>query len=278
MSERLIEIKTGIAFAEAENKHIKIDNTLPIKRIVLIHNEGNLGGGATGVYIANTIFDNIRVFIHGKETISLIGDVDTKKVPYAIQLIREANKLRNKDPDGDDFFEIDFPNTIARGHNAYIDFRFNTISNINDGDRTIYTGATIDVMIETGIAGKRKSLLRNCGKIVLGTKTGRLGDFVNPTEFGYKALNLMGIIEDNGTPSNTAIDKLTLQKGSNIIREGSIPKLQELTRAKFSIALGTGFIWIPINEAVSASQLRLIPEIKTAGSNIEVHWMLTSLK
>lgn len=277
MSERLIEVKEGIGYAASENKHIKIDNTLPIKKIILIHNAGVFGGGTTGVLIANTILDNIRVFVHGKEMISLIGDVDTDKVPYAIQLLREANKLRNKVADGNEFFEIDFPKAINRGHNAYIDFRFNTIANMNDGDRTTYTGATIDVMIETGAPG-RKSLLRNCGKIVYGTSTGRLSEFVNPTEFGYKALNLMALIEDNGTPSNAAIVKLTLQKGSNIIREGSIPKLQELTKAKFSIALGTGFIWIPINDAVSASQLKLISQIDSVGTNIEVHWMLTSLR
>ncbi|DAZ90952.1 TPA_asm: DJR-fold major capsid protein [Lokiarchaeia virus SkuldV3] len=277
MSEQLIEIKTGIGFAESENKHIKIDNTLPIKKIVIIHNAGAFGGGATGVLIANTILDNLRVFVHGKETISLIGDVDVDSVPYAIQLMREANKLRNRVADADEYFEIDFPKAIGRGHNIYIDFRFNTIANMNDGDRTTYTGATIDVMVETGIPG-RKSLLRNCGKIVLSTHTGRLPEFINPTEFGYKALNLMAIIEDNGVPSNTAITKLELRKGSNIIREGSIPKLQELTKGKFGIALGTGFVWIPIRQAVSASQLKLICQIDTAGTNIEAHWMLTSLK
>jgi len=278
MSEKLIEIKTGISFAASENKHVKIDNTLPIKRIIVIHNAGAFGGGATGVLIANTVLDNIRVFVHGKEHISLIGDVDADTVPYAIQLLREANKLRNKVADGDEFFEIDFPEAVGRGHNAYIDFRFNTIANMNDGDRTTYTGATIDVMIEVGKQTGRKKLLRNCGKIVHGTNTGRLSEFINPTEFGFRGLNLMALIEDNGTPSNTAIAKLTLIKGSDILREGSIPKLQELTKAKFSIALGTGFVWIPINQPIAASQLKLISEITTAGTNIEIHWMLTSLK
>ncbi len=148
---------------------------------------------------------------------------------------------------------------------------------MNDGDRTTYSGATIDIMVEVGTPG-RKALLRNCGKIVHGTSTGRLAEFINPTEFGYRALNLMMLIEDNGSPSNTAIAKFTLLKGSNIIREGSIPKLQELTKARFGIALGTGFVWIPINEPVSASQLKLISQIDSAGTNIEVHWMLTSLK
>lgn len=278
MSEKLLEIKTGISFAASENKHVKIDNTLPIKRIIIIHNAGAFGGGATGVLIANTILDNIRVFIHGKEHISLIGDVDVDTVPFAIQLLKEANKLRNKVADGDEFFEIDFPEAIGRGHNAYIDFRFNTIANMNDGDRTTYTGATIDVMIEVGKQTGRKKLLRNCGKIVHAANTGRLSDFINPTEFGYKALNLMMLIEDDGTPSNSAIAKLTLIKGSDLIREGSIPKLQELTKAKFGIALGTGFVWIPINQPIGASQLKLISEITSAGTNIEIHWMLTSLK
>ena len=107
MSEKLIEPKVGVTFAQSENKHIKLDNTLTIKRITLVHNPGVFGGGATGVLIANTILDNIRVFVHGKEHISLIGDVDAKLVPYAIQLMREANKLRNKVEDGDEFFEID---------------------------------------------------------------------------------------------------------------------------------------------------------------------------
>lgn len=278
MSERLIEVKTGISFAESENKHIKIDNTLPIKRIIIVHNAGAFGGGATGVYIANTVLDNIRAFTHGKESISLIGDVDVDTIPYAIQLLREANKLRNKVADGDEFYEIDFPEAVGLGHNAYIDFRFNTIANMNDGDRTTYTGATIDVMIEVGKMTGRKKILRNCGKIVHGTGAGRLSEFINPTEFGYRGLNLMALIEDNGTPSDTAIDKLILQKGSDVLREGSIPKLQELTKAKFGIALGTGFVWIPINQPIGASQLRLISEIKTAGTNIEIHWMLTSLK
>lgn len=278
MSERLIEIKTGISFAESENKHVKIDNTLPIKRIIIIHNPGTLGGGATGVYIANTVLDNIRVFTHGKESISLIGDVDVDKIPYAIQLLREANKLRNKVADGDEFYEIDFPEAVGLGHNAYIDFRFNTIANINDGDRTTYTGATIDVMIEVGKMTGRKKLLRNCGKIVHGANTGRLSEFINPTEFGYKGLNLMAIIEDDGTPSNTAIAKLILQKGANLLREGSIPKLQELTKAKFGIALGTGFVWMPIKQPIAASQLKLISEISPAGTNIEIHWMLSSIK
>ncbi|UPO70972.1 major capsid protein [Varidnaviria sp.] len=277
MSEQVIEIKTGIAFAESENKHVKIDNTFPIKKIVIIHNPGDFAGGSTGVLIANTILDNLRVFVHGKEVISLIGDVDVDTAPFAIQLMREANKLRNKVADADEYFEIDFPKAIGRGHNAYIDFRFNTIANMNDGDRTTYTGATIDIMVEVGTPG-RLSLLRNCGKIVLGANTGRLPEFINPTEFGYKALNLMVLIEDDGTPSNTAIAKLELRKGSNIIREGSIPKLQELTKGKFSIALGTGFVWIPIKQAISASQLKLISQIDSAGTNIEVHWMLTSLK
>ncbi len=278
MSEKLIEIKSGISFAESENKHIKIDNTLSIKKIVIIHNPGAFSGGATGVLIANTVLDNIRVFIHGKENISLIGDVDVDTVPYAIQLMREANKLRNKVADGDEFYVIDFPESIGRGHNGYIDFRFNTIANMNDGDRTTYTGATIDIMIEVGKLTGNKKLLRNCGKIVHSTNTGRLAEFINPTEFGFKALNLMAIIEDNGSPSNTVIDRLTLLKGSDIIREGSIPKFQELTKAKFGIALGTGFIWIPIKQPIGASQLKLISQINTAGTNIEIHWMLTSLK
>lgn len=278
MVKKQVELYTGIPYVSQKNEHLKIDNNFNFSKIIIVHNPGTHDVGSPQL---NNVFEYIRLWINGKEAIDLVGDIDDDTEPYMIQLLKQLNKLSNRIADGDGFFTLRMPDLIKRGHNAYLDFRFNTPANISDGAGTTYVGATIDILIEAEdrIPAQNWLPLRNGGKEPFGATTGQaLRFFVNPTDSGYTARTLIGLIEDDGTPSNSAIARIKLKKGSDTIKEGSIPKLQELSKIKYQVALDTGFFLIEINQPVQANELTIVATIEGAPTDIDLHWLLNSTK
>ncbi len=273
---KLLEIKTGIPFAETQTVKIDIPNSILFSKLLIVH---NVGTPQNPPYLANTVLDSIRLFVNGKEHVSLVGDVDTKKVPWAIALNREVNRYRNMVVDTDEHFVIDLPDAAPYHHNAYLLLRFNTIANLTTTTSATYTGASIDVfaVAEDKIPGRAVQLLRSCGKFDYGAQTGRMTYFLNPSEAGYKTQHVLGIVEDNGTPSDTAIAKLVLKIGDQTLFEGPLKNIQTQMKMQFGVAPDPGFFLLPVGRHVLPSELSLTAEKTAAGNDVEIHWMLTSV-
>lgn len=279
-------IKINIPIATAQlGSSVKIDipNEYSFREVMIVYNAPALTGGAAGSYIPNSIIRQLSVIQDGRPSINLIANVDIGIAPYAIQMLRELAKMKNRIADTAEYLILRFPGLQSKGGNTYIDVLINTLINIQTvttGDRTTLTGGTLNVWLKSSerIPRKETRVIRNCGCIPLSTLTGRLSSWINPTEKGYKAKSLMLYIEDDNAASNDAVAELELWKGSHQFFKGPMVQLQEKAKGKYGIAHATGFLKLDINKAVNPLELQLIHTKTAAGTDVNIHWMLTSVK
>lgn len=277
MPENLIKHLEGIAYASGESKHIDLNNNISFKGVTLKHTAGTVTSG--NAYVANTVFEWIRVYARGKIIVDLVGDAATEKVPRAIQLLREMNKLRQGVADTAEYFRITLPEAFAAGHNAYVDFKFRVVGDLQTGTAAdIFTAATIDIFMDKTPPKKAIDVVINSGKFTYAANTGNIANFLNPSQVGFKCAFIMVQVEDDGTPSDTAIAKITIKKGTDILQEGSIADFRVKTLAKNHIETGTGFAKIPVGKPIGSNDIQLIAYISSAGTAIDLHWLMVQMK
>lgn len=277
MPENLIKHLEGIAYGSGESKHIDLNNNIPFRGVTLKHNAGSTGG--TNAYVANCVFEWIRVYARGKIIVDLVGDAKAESIPEQIQILRETNKLRQGVADTSEFFKIMLPQAFAAGHNGYLDFKFRAAGDLQTGTvADTLVGSTVDIFMDKTPAKKALDFRINCGKFVFAANTGNLANFLNPSEAGFKCAFLMILVEDNGTNSDTAIAKITVKKGTEILQEGSIADFRAKSLSKTHIVTATGFAKIPIGRAIGANDLQLIAYISSAGTAVDLHWQMINMK
>ena len=277
MPENLIKHIEGIAYATGESKHYDLNNNIPFRGVTLKHTAGSTGG--TNAYVANCIFEWIRVYARGKIIVDLVGDAAAEAVPEQLQILRETNKLRQGVADTAEFFKIMLPQAFPAGHNGYIDFKFRSAGDLQTGTvADTLVGSTVDIFMDKTPAKKQLDFRINAGKFVYGANTGNIANFLNPSEAGFKCAFLMILVEDDGTNSDTAIEKITVKKGTEILQEGSITDFRAKSLAKTHIATATGFAKIPIGRPIGANDLQLIALISSAGTAIDLHWQMIQMK
>ena len=277
MSENLIKHLEGIAFASGESVHRDLNNNIAFRGLTLKHTAGTTPG--TNAYVANTIFEWIRVYARGKIIADLVGDAAAEKVPEQIQLLREMNRLRQGVNEIDEDFNITLPQAYPAGHNAYVDWKFRAVGDLQTGTvADALVGSVIDIFMDKTPPKRRVDFRINCGKLTFAANSGNLGNFINPSEAGFKCAFLMILVEDNGTNSDTAIAKITLKKGTETLQEGSIADFRRKSLAKNHIATNTGFAKIPIMRGIGNSDLQLIAYISSAGTAIDLHWLMVQMK
>jgi len=277
MSENLIKHLEGIAFASGESRHYDLNNNIAFRGVTLKHTAGTTPG--TNAYVANTIFEWIRVYARGKIIVDLVGDSVAEAIPEAIQLLKEMNRLRQGVGETDEYFNIVMPQAFPAGHNAYIDWKFRAVGALQTGTvADALVGSVIDIFMDKTPPKRKVDFRINSGKFTYGTSTGNLGKFINPSEVGFKCAFIMILVEDDGTNSDTAIAKITLKKGTDILQEGSIADFRAKTLAKNHIATSTGFAKIPIMRGIGSNDLQLIAYISSAGTAIDLHWLMIQMK
>lgn len=277
MPENLIKFLEGIAYATGESKHYDLNNNLAFKGITLKHTAGSTPG--TNAYVANTVFEWIRVYAHGEIIVDLVGDSTAESIPEQLQLLREMNKLRQGVAEVDEYFNIILPQAYAAGHNAYVDWKFRAVGDLQTGTvADALVGSVVDIFMDKTPPKKAIKLNINCGKFVYAANSGNIANFLNPSKAGYKCAFIMVLVEDNGTNSDTAIAKITIKKGSELLQEGSIADFRGKTLAKQHITTATGFAKIPIMRSIGANDLQLIAYISSAGTAIDLHWLMVQMK
>lgn len=254
-----------------------VARTLPkskISKIILIHNTGALSGGSSGSLIANTILRYIKLRVDGKEFISWNGEADTDKVPYGIQMLREFEKQKTTVGLPNEYFVINLPDALPDNVRVDIEVQFNAIGNINDGDRTAYTG-TLDIKYEVKdkILGSVVVPFITWGKFNHSNKTGKFLEYL--TALPYPLRLLIFITEDNGTLANDTYDNIRMTMPASPIFNGSPAVLRAEHEAKSKVALTTGFFMKFFKDGLRVpSDTFLIEfEASTAGTDKEVHWI-----
>ena len=276
MPENLIKHIEGIAYATGESKHIDLNNNIAFRGVTLKHIAGSAAG--TNAYIANTVFEWIRVYARGKIIADLVGDAIADAIPEQIQLLREMNKLRQGVAETDEYFNIVLPQAFPAGHNAYVDFKFRAAADLQDGTTAATFTGTVDIFMDKTPPKKAIDFRINSGKFVYAANAGNIAHFLNPSEAGFKCAFIMILIEDNGTNSDTAITNITLKKGTEILQEGSIADFRVKTLAKNHIATSTGFAKIPVGRPIRSNDLQLIVYISSAGTAIDLHWLMVQMR
>lgn len=276
MPENLIKHLEGIAYASGESKHVDLNNNLPFRGITLKHTAGSAAG--TNAYVANCVFEWIRVYARGQIIVDLVGDAATDVVPIPIQLLKEMNKLRNGVANVDEYFNIVLPQAFPAGHNAYVDFKFRSATDLQVGTVTATFTGTIDVFMDKTPAKKAIDVRISSGKFVYAANAGNIANFLNPSAVGFKCAFIMILVEDNGTNSDTAIAKITIKKGTEILQEGSIADFRGKTLAKNHIASATGFAKIPVMRRIGSNDLQLIAYISSAGTAIDLHYLIVQMR
>jgi hypothetical protein len=161
-----------------------------------------------------------------------------------------------------------------------LEFDFNSLENINsddsNDDATDYDG-TIDVYLDIDRrAPQRYGMEVRYGKFNFGSSTGKI-----QKEFGGLSSALKGImllLEDDGTESDSAIDKLLITSPLGNFR-GSWTRLQSQTQKQAKVAPNTGYaLWLPRQNApVRANDVQLEAQISSAGTDIEIHYAMIGM-
>ncbi|BDI54829.1 MAG: major capsid protein DJR [Asgard archaea virus SkuldV2] len=189
------------------------------------------------------------------------------------------NKLRQGVVETDDYFNIILPQAFPAGHNAYVDFKFRAVADLQTGvSEDTFTGAVVDVFMDKTPQKKALDFQINSGKFTYGANAGNIANFLNPSRVGFKCAFLMVLAEDSGTPGEAKILKITIKKGTDILQEGSIDDYRVKTLAKNHIATGTGFAKIPVGKPIGSNDLQLIAYIPVAGTAVDLHWLMIQMR
>ncbi len=279
--------ESKVALALSTLSHFKIDRDAVIAGIDLVHNAGTIGGGTTGTYAANTIFNEI--FLGLDTTMPL---VDLKKgrngVTGASSLLFTLQKILAG--------HANFPNECWElpcipwlppregAPNVQLDLQVGAITDIESagGDRTTYTGAEAYVQLHSATREAWKALgkqlmpgyltqiiERNSNSF--GATTGWV-EFDLPTGVVYDANGFIMHVQDNGTLTDELFDEIKVKRGQDVIYEGHERFLKLFTQKESWQAL-TGYYWVKFDAPVNAhaiDSMKVELEIPIAGTDIIV--------
>jgi hypothetical protein len=277
MNTDLIEISRGITYVSGGSIRVDIPNNISFNSVVIVHNAGTPTGG--GSYIANTILQRIQLFIRGKEQIGLIEDVDNDTVPYAIQMLREFNKLKAKVADPAEYFILNLPSAVKVGHAGYLNLLMNTFANISSGTISALT-STFDVYVIPVYQSEPERLLdMHVLKFAFAANTGYFSNqYLNANEAGYKTKGILLCTRDGTTLSDTSFARIVVKSGSKTIAEGTIAKFRVSAQKRYGIATATGFAIIALDDYVSPTSLKVDVQIDSAGTAINLDILQISVK
>ncbi len=267
----LIEHIGNTPFVSGKKETFQLSE-LPVSELILEHTVGALSGGATGALIPNTVIQWIKLKINGVPLIEWNGDVETDDIGYGIKLLREWNRLNNQSDEPAEVFRLILPDALPKNVNFEISWQWNTIGNINDGDRTSYTGTiSIYYKLENKVAGTVVLMETNWTKFTYGTQTGNIDKFFNGNNFP-SALIIM-YLEDDGTASNDALSRLRITYKGLELFDGTYTTLRTKTQSESRIAPSTGFaiFKFPQPVIINANELKLKATPKSGGTNVELH-------
>jgi len=277
MSQAVIKSFTLNQWSSGGSKSFSLPQ-LPISLIQVVHNTGSLSGGASGSYIANTAIASISVRKDGLEMYRWDGDKDTDKVPNGINALRELNRMKEKGDPTAEVHDVNFPDAVSPKNRLELVVEWNVIGNINDGDRTGYTG-TYDVNI--GVDDIAPGILKygyvSFTKYNMSNRTGMETFYIPGIPKGYKLHGILMKSEDNATPSNTTFDNIKISVGTKTLEDRKFARIQDKAKAKFGIAHNTGWaLWTPKRPFhVEPSMVQLGIEAGTAGTDKELHiWLI----
>lgn len=263
----------GKAYSSEGGENLDLSTVGFLQGIYVQHNSGTMTGGSSGDYIANTILQYLKLDINGTNVIDWSGDVVADKVPYGILAMREFNSQRRKIAEPAEEFFIPVGKNLPLDKNVTIRYKFNSIGNINDGDRTAYSGSIdIKLVVSKVPLGPKISVGTYYSKFTYGSATGTHKKFIQSSRSGYKTTLLLLYLEDNETASTTAIDAITIKIGSTILFDGSFSQLIARNQENSQLALNTGFAMLPLNTAVGNNQLEISVRIDSAGTDVELHY------
>ncbi len=267
----------GIAYATAEVMSKNFDNSLRFSGLTLKFNTGTVAG--TNAYVANTHTEWLQVYIGKKLAIDLVGQAVAEAVPYPFQLLREMNRLANGVAESDEFINIRFPFTVPPNHNAYIRWKNRVVGELQTGTvADSLVGASFDLQMDVKDTQKRGAMMISNFDFLTTTLTGPLRYALNPTESGYKAVKLMVLIEDNATASDTAVARIYLKKGQEILQEGTVTDFRARTVSAHGIATSTGFVELPIMKPIGSNDLWLELNKTAAGTAVSARCLLVAMK
>jgi len=276
MTETQIELMRNIPYQSGASIQVPVTNNRSFTGIRITHNTGTLSGGSSGALIANTVLTEIGISIRGDALFAIRGDLDDDSPAMGLHLLRQFTKLTTGVAPSDESWQVDFPDLIPQGHEMLITLRWNTIGNINDGDRTTYDG-TLDVYglhdPDEDIEGLTLGAIRS-HKFAFGTDSGSgIPKYLPPTIAGMETDLLMCYAEDDGTATNTGIQRIQVIRGTEIIFSARVTALQEKNRADFGVAPDDGFFLIPLETTIDASDVRLEVDIPSALTALDLHYL-----
>jgi len=271
-----VAFREGIAYAAGATKSYQLPNK-NISAIIIEHVAGSFTGGTSPALLANSILNYLKVRVAGKEIISWDGDVVDDKVPYGIQALQEWTRYNEKVAAVAEFFKLELPDAIPAGLDIEVEFKFNSLANINsddaNDDATAYSG-TVNILYkeEDKIAGKAVVMGVRKFKFSYGTNTGKIIKDVSGSEMAVKYILMY--LEDNGTASNTAIDKITIRDGKKVLFRGTFARLRAETQRITGIApSGTGWALFTFEtpRVLRSAEIQIEAEIGSAGTAVNLH-------
>jgi len=230
----------------------------------------------TGTYVANSSFRSISLTIGGSKSIDISGDQLTSNPTKGILQHREFNShiVQPGIAQGANFFTVYLPDVVPPGHGSYLTYQHQTYA--FQGLTGTITAGSFDVTLildsDVDTAGFYQSAIQTY-KIGIGALGGVLTYYLNPLEANYLLRCLVLSTEDSGTLSDTTLTRITISRGSIILKDTTLAALKEEGASITGLAWGTGHFLVdfrdsPISVGVTDVQLKI--EL-TAGTNVSVH-------
>lgn len=249
-----------------------INEVLPkegISKVIIKHNTGTAGGGS---YVANTIIEDIKLRINGKDFINWGGEGGIAgQISMGIACLREFYKQKHVVAMPAEYFIIELPDALPKGAEVQLIATMATLASA--GMTTSYDG-TFDVLyqMEDKILGKTVVPFITWGSWNDGADVGNLLHYLTTLPFKLRLLQF--ITMDATTIAVDTYDDLLMTFPANPIFNGALSSFKGLHEGNSKVALTDGHFMKSFKGGIKVppESLLLMFYAGTAGTTKKVHW------